>query len=114
MKVIKGIQNVFNEALLLCVADNGLYTVIKIVNHSNFSRERNFNTLRKANRYFEINKERMLEDMRYVTEYEMKDIETLKDLSEEGYVGISDTRLAVKELTEDDVSIENLINKLEA
>ena len=52
--------------------------------------------------------------MRYVTKYEMKDIEVLRDLLNEGYVGITETGIAVKELTEDDKSIETLINELEA
>ena len=63
--------------------------------------------------YSEV-KERKVSDMRYVTNYEMKNIELLRDLLNDGYVGITETGIAVKELTEDDKSIENLINELEA
>ena len=52
--------------------------------------------------------------MRYVTNYEMKDRVILKELLNEGYVGITETGIAVKELTVDDKSIETLINELEA
>ncbi len=52
--------------------------------------------------------------MRYVTNYEMKDIDVLRDLLNEGYIGITETNVAVKELTEDDRAIETLINELEA
>lgn len=71
----------------------------------------NYNIFGKI--YSEV-KERMVSDMRYVTNYEMKDIEVLRDLLNNGYVGITETGIAVKELTEDDKSIENLINELEA
>lgn len=71
----------------------------------------NYNIFGKI--YSEV-KERKVSDMRYVTNYEMKDIEVLRDLLNEGYVGITETGIAVKELTEDDKSIENLINELEA
>ena len=63
--------------------------------------------------YSEV-KERKLTNMRYVTNYELKDIEALRDLLNKGYVGITETGIAVKELTEDDKSIETLINELEA
>lgn len=63
--------------------------------------------------YSEV-KERQVTNMRYVTNYEMKDIEVLKELLNEGYVGITENRVAVKELTEDDKAIENLINELES
>ena len=69
----------------------------------------NYNILGKI--YSEV-KERKVSDMRYV--YEMKDIEVLRDLLNEGYAGITETGIAVKELTEDDKSIETLINELEA
>ena len=52
--------------------------------------------------------------MRYVTNYELKDIDALRDLLNEGYAGITETGIAVKELTVDDKSIETLINELEA
>ena len=71
----------------------------------------NYNIFGKI--YSEV-KERMVSDMTYVTKYEMKDIEVLRDLLNEGYVGITETGIAVKELTEDDKSIESLINELEA
>lgn len=71
----------------------------------------NYNIFGKI--YSEV-KERKVSDMRYVTNYEMKDIEVLRDLLNEGYVGITETGIAVQELTEDDKSIETLINELEA
>ena len=52
--------------------------------------------------------------MRYVTNYELMNIKFLKDLLEEGYVGITEKGIVVKELTEDDKPIETLINELEA
>ena len=63
--------------------------------------------------YSEV-KERKLTNMRYVTNYELKDIEVLRDLLNDGYVGITETGIAVKELTDDDKAIETLINELEA
>lgn len=63
--------------------------------------------------YTEV-KERQVSNMRYVTNYELKDIEVLRELLNEGYVGISETNIAVKELTEDDKAIETLINVLES
>ena len=62
--------------------------------------------------YSEV-KERKITDMRYVTNYELKDIEVLRDLLDDGYAGITEKGIAVKELTEDDKSIETLINELE-
>ena len=50
--------------------------------------------------------------MRYVKKYELINIEFLKDLLNEGYVGITEKGIAVKELTEDDKPIETLINEL--
>lgn len=53
--------------------------------------------------------------MRYVTNYEMKDIEVLRDLLNEGYVAITERGIAVKVSdSSDDKLIENLINELEA
>lgn len=63
--------------------------------------------------YTEV-KERQVSNMRYVTNYELKDIEVLRELLNEGYVGITETNIAVKELTEDDKAIETLINVLES
>lgn len=63
--------------------------------------------------YSEV-KERQLSNMRYVTNHEMKDIEVLRKLLNEGYVGITEKHIAVKELSEDDKAIETLINELEA
>lgn len=71
----------------------------------------NYNIFGKI--YSEV-KERKVSDMRYVTNYEMKNIEILRNLLNDGYVGITETGIAVKELTVDDKSIENLINELEA
>ena len=63
--------------------------------------------------YTEV-KERKVSDMIYVTNKMKDDIEVLRELLNDGYVGITVTDIAVKELTEDDESIENLINELEA
>ena len=54
------------------------------------------------------------EDIIYVSYYDMKDKVFLKELLNKGYVGITETGIAVKELTEDDKSIETFINELEA
>ena len=54
------------------------------------------------------------EDIIYVSYYDMKDKFFLKALLNEAYVGITETGILVKELTEDDKSIETLINELEA
>ena len=52
--------------------------------------------------------------MRYVTEREMRDIEVLKKLLEEGYIAITEMRFAVKEAeSTDDFLIEDLIARLE-
>ena len=63
--------------------------------------------------YTEV-KERKVSDMIYVTNKMKDDIEVLRELLNDGYVGITETDIAVKELTEDDESIETLINELEA
>ena len=53
------------------------------------------------------------EDIIYLSYYDMKDKVFLKELLNKGYVGITETGIAVKELTEDDKPIETLINELE-
>lgn len=64
--------------------------------------------------YTEI-KERETKKMRYVTNYEMKDTEVLRDLLNEGYVAITENGVAVKVSdSTDDKLIENLINVLES
>lgn len=63
--------------------------------------------------YTEV-KEREARKMRYVTNYEMKDIEALRELLNEGYVAITERGIAVKVSdSTDDKLIENLINELE-
>ena len=52
--------------------------------------------------------------MRYVTNYEMKDTEVLRELLNEGYVAITERGVAVKVSDcSDDKLIETLINALE-
>ena len=114
MKVIKRVSSIiFREDLILCKTKGG-YSVIKKIDNIDYSTERKFKTLRKAKRYFEINEERLFDDMRYVADYEQKDIVSLKELLREGYVGITEKHIAVKELSGDDKSIETIINELEA
>ena len=63
--------------------------------------------------YTEVKKKETTK-MRYVTNYEMKDIQILRDLLNEGYVAITERGVAVKVSdSSDDKLIETLINELE-